>query len=68
MKNNIYTNMKKNIYTKEELIELELLLEEQPIEKFRRLLSIDMLDKLKFVKLQNILNVLPEICEMAKKN
>jgi hypothetical protein len=65
---NIYTNMKKNIYTKEELIELELLLKEEPIEKFRRLLSIDMLDKLKFVKLQNILKVLPEICEMAKKN
>ena len=58
----------KNIYTKEELIELELLLEEQPIEKFRRLLSIDMLDKLKFVKLQNILKVLPEVYEMAKKN
>ena len=68
MKNNIYTNMKKNIYTKEELIELELLLKEQPIEKFRRLLSIDMLDKLKFVKLQNILKVLPEVYEMAKKN
>jgi len=60
--------MKKNIYTKEELIELELLLKEEPIEKFRRLLSIDMLDKLKFVKLQNVLKVLPEICEMAKKN
>jgi hypothetical protein len=60
--------MKKNIYTKEELIELELLLQEEPIEKFRRLLSIDMLDKLKFVKLQNVLKVLPEICEMAKKN
>ena len=68
MKNNIYTNMKKNIYTKEELIELELLLEEQPIEKFRRLLSQDILDKLRFMKLQNILKVLPEVCEMAKKN
>jgi hypothetical protein len=66
--NNIYTNMKKNIYTKEELVEIELILQEEPIEKFRRLLSIDMLDKLKFVKLQNILKVLPEICEMAKKN
>lgn len=60
--------MKKNIYTKEELVEIELILQEEPIEKFRRLLSIDMLDKLKFVKLQNILKVLPEICEMAKKN
>jgi hypothetical protein len=66
--NNIYTNMKKNIYTKEELVEIELILQEEPIEKFRRLLSIDILDKLKFVKLQNILKVLPEICEMAKKN